>query len=75
MHIDSKCACLVTSACATWQLIQGKNSGEGARTMTKGGTEKDATQKSNEQENAENVAKFAGIDRHQRCCLILQPST
>ena len=61
----------MTLACATWQLIQGKNSGEGARTMTKGGTKKEATQKSNEQEN---VAKFARINRHQRCCLILQPS-
>ena len=42
--------------------------------MIKRGTEKETTQKSNEQENAENVAKFAGIDRYQRCCLILQPS-
>ena len=30
------------------------------------GTEKEATEKSNEQENVKNVAKFAGIDRHQR---------
>ena len=39
--------------------------------MTKKGNQKEATQKINKQENAENVAKFAGIDRHQHCCLIL----
>ena len=34
--------------------------------LRRGGTEKEATEKSNEQENVKNVAKFAGIDRHQR---------
>ena len=34
----------------------------------KGQTEKEVTEKSNEQENVKNIAKFAGIDRHQRSC-------
>ena len=48
--------------CEAWQgTYQGENLVNGARTMMK--TEK-VTEKMNEQENADNVIKFTGMDRH-----------
>ena len=62
---DNICTCLVIrSGCEAWQLIQPLREGKRSQSDDKQSGRIKATEKSNEQENVENVTKFAGIDRH-----------
>ena len=62
---DNICTCLVIrSGCEAWQLIQPLREGKRSQSDDEQSGGIKATEKSKEQENVENVIKFAGIDRH-----------
>ena len=60
---DNICTCLmIRSGCEAWQLIQSLRKGKRSQSDNKQSGGIEATEKSNEQENAEKGTKFAGID-------------
>ena len=62
---DNICTCLVIrSGCEAWQLIQLLREGKRSQSDDEQSGRIEVTEKSNEQENVENVTKFAGIDQH-----------
>ena len=53
---------MIRSGCEAWQLIQPLQEGKRSQSDDEQSGGIKATEKSNEQENIENVTKFAGID-------------